>query len=554
MRSIVTQFSIFGHVVDLLQRRIFPGHVTVQGDKITSIQEVSQVEETCFILPGFIDAHIHIESSMLIPSEFARIATLHGTVATVSDPHEIANVLGVAGIQFMVNNSKQVPFHFFFGVPSCVPATNFETAGAYIGPEEVRNIFNEYKLHYLSEMMNYPGVLSHDPEILEKIRIAKELNKPIDGHAPGLSGKNVENYIKAGISTDHECSTLEEALYKIKHGMKIIIREGSAAKNYSALHSLFQSHPDKIMLCSDDKHPHELIEGHINLLVKRAVIDDKHDLMDVLYAACIHPNEHYKLGIGRLQVGDPADMIVIKDLKEFKVLQTYVNGTLVADKGRSLIPHIETQPLNKFECNPKRENDFKVPLPFKHENLRMKVIVAQDGELITLQKIVTPKIVNNEVCSDIKNDILKCVLVNRYQDSASAVAFIHGFGLKEGAIASTVAHDSHNLICIGVSDLDICNAVNALIQEKGGIAVSLNGKVETLPLPMAGLMSLGGAENVAQQYVHLDKLSKKLGSPLNAPLMTLSFMALLVIPSLKLSDLGLFDGQSFAFTDLFVMH
>lgn len=546
----MNKFTVSGNIVDVVNRKIFPGTITVNDGIIESIHPTNKALSNQYILPGFIDAHVHVESSMLIPSEFARLAVPHGTVATVSDPHEIGNVLGINGVRYMINNGKLVPFHFYFGAPSCVPATSFETAGASIAAEEIRSLFLDDGLKYLSEMMNYPGVLSRNRLVMDKIEVAKELGLPVDGHAPGLKGDEAKQYIAAGISTDHECYTLPEALDKITYGMKIIIREGSAAKNYSALHTLLESHPEQVMFCSDDKHPHELVVGHINQLVKRSIVDHGYDTMDVLRAACYNPVEHYKLDVGLLQIGHPADFIVVNNLRDFKVIQTYIKGQLVAENGKTLIPSVKSEIINKFSTSLKKEADFTIPA----EGDLVQVIGALNGELITEKREQPSKIVDGYAVSDPERDLLKLVVINRYDEQPIAKAFINGFGLKHGALASCIAHDSHNIIAVGVTDKDICDAVNAIIKNKGGISVASMGHVSVLPLPIAGIMSHEDGYKVAQLYSKIDAEAKLLGTRLDAPFMTLSFMALLVIPSLKLSDKGLFDGAAFSFTPLFANH
>lgn len=533
--------TLSGHIVDVASRKIFDGTVTIEDGIIKAITPATGVQDQ-YIMPGFIDAHVHVESSMLVPSEFARLAVVHGTVATVSDPHEIGNVLGLAGVRYMIQNGKKVPFHFYFGAPSCVPATAFETAGAAIGAKEIRELFSKDKLVYLSEMMNYPGVLARDPLVMEKIKVAEEFGLPVDGHAPGLKGPDAEKYITAGISTDHECYMLEEALSKIEYGMKIIIREGSAAKNYDALHPLLRSHPTKVMFCSDDKHPNDLVEGHINELVRRSC-ELGYDTMDVLQVACINPILHYKLDVGYLQVGQPADCIVVKDLKNFSVLETYLRGDLVAKKGKSLIKSVKAEAINNFSVAPKKEKDFEL----KAQSKPIQVIRARDGQLITDRLYAIPKNVDGLVVGDPTEDILKIVVVNRYQDAPIAMGCITGFGMHKGAIASCIAHDSHNIIAVGLTDHDICKAVNAVIANKGGISVAADGEVDTLALPVAGIMTQEDGYSTAARYSELDSKAKALGTSLHAPFMTLSFMALLVIPSLKLSDKGLFDGTTFTF-------
>lgn len=536
--------NIKGNIVDIESRKIFFGEIESVNGKIKSIRKIDEAKEGFpFITPGFIDAHVHIESSMLVPSEFAKLAVVHGTVATISDPHEIANVCGIEGVEYMIANGKKVPFKFHFGAPSCVPATIFETAGAMLDSVAVEKLLANDDIYYLSEMMNFPGVLFNDEEVFKKINSSKKLNKPVDGHAPGLMGENAKKYIEAGISTDHECFTEEEAKDKLKYGMKILIREGSAAKNFEALIKLLHSHENEIMFCSDDKHPDSLVNSHINELCKRAVAKGI-DIFKVLKAACINPVLHYKMNVGLLHLGDQADFILLENLKNFKVLATYIDGELVAENGISKIDTQKDVIINNFNCETKLPKDFKFPVNEKN----LSVIEALDGQLITNKLFLQLKEENGEYISDVKNDILKMVVINRYHDAPIAKAFINNFGLQHGAIASSVAHDSHNIIAVGVDDESLCDAVNLLINAKGGVSVadhadpSIN---QLLALPVAGLMSNENGYEVAALYTKIDKAAKKLGSKLSAPFMTLSFMALLVIPHLKLSDKGLFDGDNF---------
>ena len=539
-------FSCSGTIIDIINHNMFPGTISVDNGKIISIVKDETPKNSTYILPGFIDSHIHIESSMLIPSEFARLASIHGTVATVSDPHEIANVLGMEGIRYMIQNGQQVPFHFYFGASSCVPATEYETAGANLSHREIEILFIQDHLKYLSEMMNFPGVLTHDPEVMKKLNVAKSLGKPIDGHAPGLRGVEAQKYIEAGISTDHECYTLDEALDKIKFGMHILIREGSAAKNYEALHPLIKMHPQKVMFCCDDKHPHELVEGHINQIVKRSVIDHGYDLMDVLRAATLNPILHYNLEVGLLRKNDSADFIIINNLKEFDILETYISGRLVAQRGHTLIPSVEALAPNYFSCSLKKAEEFVVPA----RGEKIHVIQAENGQLITKNLVTEGKVFKQNYVSDTERDILKLTVVNRYQEASPSTAFIQNFGLTKGAIASSIAHDSHNIIAVGCSDADICTAVNLLIKHQGGVAVVNEQEQHVLPLPVAGLMTNEDGFRAAKQYAEIDRQAKLLGSSLEAPFMTLSFMALLVIPELKLSDRGLFDGKQFSLISL----
>ncbi len=541
----VKEFSVYGNIVDVVNRRIFKGKVSISNGKIISIVEGQSSNEN-YIIPGFVDSHIHIESSMLIPSEFARIAVTHGTIGAVTDPHEIANVLGVDGVKFMIENGKKVPFKFFFGAPSCVPATSFESSGANISSVEIESLLLNDDIHYLAEMMNFPGVVYDDEEVCKKLKAAKNANKVVDGHAPGLQGDNLKKYVEAGISTDHECFTIEEGLEKIKLGMKILIREGSAAKNFDDLIELIKDYPEYIMLCSDDKHPDDLIKGHINLLVKRA-LDKGYNLFDVLRTVTLNPKLHYKLDNGLLQEGDNADFVVIDNLEDFNIIETYINGIKVSENNICLIEKIDEMPINKFECKKISADDLRV----EAKSDKINLIEAIDGQLITKKITAGIDINNRSVYADVSKDILKIVVINRYSYSLPSIAFIRGFGLKDGAIASTIAHDSHNIIAVGVSDEDLANAINLLIDAKGGISYSKGEKHDFLPLPFAGLMSSESVMDVAAKYEAIDKKAKELGTTLKAPFMTLSFMALLVIPEIKISDKGLFDGEKFEFISLF---
>ena len=535
---------IQGQIVDIKNRRIFSGEITVENGKITSITE-KEHEVKDYILPGFIDAHIHIESSMLVPSEFAKLAVLHGTVATISDPHEIANVLGKEGVYYMIENSKKVPLKFHFGAPSCVPATSFETAGAIIDSEGIKELMASPDIYYLAEMMNYPGVLFDDEEVLKKIEWAKHFGKPIDGHAPGLRGEPVKKYISAGITTDHECFTFDEAQEKLSLGMKVIIREGSAAKNFNALIDLLPEHYENMMFCSDDKHPDDLIVGHINLLCARAVAKGM-DVFKVLQAACVNPVYHYNMNVGLLQEGDAADFIVVEDLVHFKIQQTYIDGELVAEHGNSFVQHVPFETPNNFNISAKEVSDFEIPSTAS----KIRVIEALEGQLITNEIHHESLLENGKIVSDVKNDILKMAVVNRYQDTKPAIAFIKNFGLKKGAIASSVAHDCHNIVVVGTSDEEICKAVNLIIKNTGGICAVNGYEAKSLALPVAGIISDKNGWETGKLYEEIDAMAKSLGSSLKAPFMTLSFMALLVIPDLKLSDKGLFSGNSFTFVDL----
>ncbi|QRR03917.1 adenine deaminase [Dyadobacter sandarakinus] len=534
------------NIIDLFARQIHEATLTWTNGKIDHV-EVHGPENTelQYILPGFVDAHVHIESAMLTPAQFARLAVVHGTVATVSDPHEIANVLGVEGVKYMVEDGKRVPFKFCFGAPSCVPATTFETAGAVIGPEEVGELLASDDIGYLAEVMNFPGVLQGEPDLMAKIEFAKQNNKVIDGHAPGLMGDAARQYASHGISTDHECFTYEEGFEKVELGVKILIREGSAARNFDALIPLLSQFPDEIMFCSDDKHPDNLVEGHINLLVKRALAHGC-SLWDVLRAACVNPVLHYSLPVGLLCVNDPADFIVIDNPQDFNILQTYLSGELVADQGATLLPDLRSDHVNRFDCEPVTAEQLACKLPEDAENVKIRVIEALEGQLVTNELTYMSKTKDGLIVADPDADVLKVAVVNRYFSAEPAVGFIKNFGLKKGAIASSVAHDSHNIICVGCDDESMTAAINLIIEAKGGVSAAGNGETQLLPLPIAGLMSDVDGYEVAQCYTAIDLFAKEvLGATLQSPYMTLSFMALLVIPALKLSDKGLFDVKTF---------
>ena len=554
--SSTNTYSVTGNLVDILNRHIYGATLWIEDGHIKRIEASSESVNPSlpYIMPGFIDSHVHIESSMLVPSEFARLAVLHGTIGTISDPHEIANVCGVAGVEFMIENGKQTPFNFFFGAPSCVPATIFETAGAEVNEKEVDDLLARPEIYYLSEMMNFPGVLNDDPSVMAKIQSAQKHNKPVDGHAPGLRGDAAKKYIAAGISTDHECFTIEEALEKLDYGMHILIREGSAAKDFEALYPLIDSHTSHIMLCSDDKHPDSLAAGHINTICARAVAKGL-DVFNVLRAACVNPVKHYKLPVGILNPGDPANFILVKDLIHFEVLQTYINGELVAENGVTKINSVPTNAINNFNCEKIEPTALAVPEnKYPNKNGLIPVIEALDGQLITNKLLLTGTLQNGNWVTDTAHDILKIVVVNRYHAAPIAKAFIKNFGVTHGAIASSVAHDSHNIVAVGVDDESIAAAIHLVMEAKGGVSVvsgaSNDATNSVLPLPVAGLMSSADGFEVASKYTEIDLEAKALGSKLQAPFMTLSFMALLVIPHLKLSDKGLFNGDDFNF-DIF---
>lgn len=541
--------EVRGQWIDIGKKRIVPACILIKDDRIQSIHEVDNAPQV-YILPGFVDAHIHIESSMLVPSQFAKAAVVHGTVATVSDPHEIANVCGLEGIRYMLSSAASVPLKFHFGAPSCVPATSFETSGAHLGTEEIRSLMERDDIYYLSEVMNFPAVLHRDAEMMEKLNIAQKSGKPIDGHAPGMRYPDTEAYFSRGISTDHECFEMDEALDKIKAGCKILIREGSAAKNFDALIGLMKSHPDKLMFCSDDLHPDDLIRGHINLLVKRAVALG-YSLYDVLYAACVHPVLHYGMKAGLLRAGDPADFIVVDNPLDWNVLQTWINGKLVAEQGKPLFNTDFAAVINHFHIGPVREDELRLPCDNREDKMLCRIIQAIDGQLITRQTMEQLPVMDGYLLPDPQHDILKIAVINRYQASAPSIGFIKNFGLiPRTAIASTVAHDSHNIVAVGSDEETLCRAINALIRVKGGIVFADSSGEDVLPLPVAGLMTLESAQTASEGYQRLSRKAQQAGCPLTAPFMTLSFMALPVIPELKITDLGLFDTGKFTLVDI----
>ncbi|MEI7752665.1 MAG: adenine deaminase, partial [Candidatus Omnitrophota bacterium] len=460
---------VSGNIVDVVNRVMYPGTLVLEGERIKEIVREEKNYDT-FIIPGLVDAHVHIESSMLVPSEFARLSVVHGTVATVSDPHEIANVLGVPGIEYMLKDAEKVSFKFNFGASSCVPATSFETAGARLSAVEIDTLLKREDIKYLSEMMNYPGVIHQDPEVMEKLAVAQQHQKPVDGHAPGLLGEALKTYVAAGITSDHESYQYEEGFQKIGLGMKLLIREGSAAKDFDVLHPLIGKFPESCMFCSDDKHPDDLVRGHIDQLVKRALALG-YDKMAVLRCATYNPVKHYGLTVGLLQKGDYADFVVIDNFQDFRVLETWINGQLVAKNGKSLMKRQPTEKMNNFLAHEKNASDFRV----KNKGGSIRIIEAIDGQLITRSSVALPKISGGYVVSDPDRDILKLTVVNRYHEAPPAVAFIKNFGLKKGALASSFAHDSHNVVAMGVSDEDIAKAVNLVIRHQGGLAIVHEG-------------------------------------------------------------------------------
>ncbi len=536
--------KVSGQLIDIYNRQIYPAEITIKGEIIEKIEKINYAPEQ-YIMPGLTDAHIHIESSMVTPGSFAAAAVSRGTTAVVSDPHEIANVLGIPGVHYMINNASKVPLKFFFGAPSCVPATSFESSGAVINSEGISELLELPEIKYLAEMMNYPGVIYNDPEVSKKLQIAKKLNKPIDGHAPGVRGDQLKIYAAAGITTDHECTSIEEAREKIGLGMSILIREGSAAKNLDDLKDLYRTNPEMIMLCSDDLHPEMLLKRHIDKLVSK-LVSEGYDVFDVIRSCTINPALHYGLKTGLLEPGQAADFIIVDDYRSMNVIETWINGEKVFSKGKILFDYKGSDPVNNFNCSRVNIKDIRITA----ETGKIRVIEAFDGDLFTKENIRNV-IIGSSIEPDIASDILKIVVKDRYKDKPPATGFISGFGLKSGAFASSVAHDSHNLICIGANDIDIVNALNEVIRMKGGLAVANGENIHSFPLPVAGIMSDQSVDRVAFEYEKLSDIVKSNGCRMSAPFMTLSFMALLVIPELKISDNGLFDSKRFCPVTLF---
>ena len=540
-------YKLSGQVVDVFDRSIYPARIFVEKGIIQEVQRTEANVEPGFLIPGLVDSHIHIESSMLSPQQFSAVAMKHGTVATVSDPHEIANVLGEEGIRFMLHDAARSPLKFHFGVPSCVPATPFESSGAVLDSKKVAQLLKKEQFGFLAEMMNFPGVIQQDADVMKKIQAAREMGKPVDGHAPGLLGDALQQYIDAGITTEHECSTYAEAREKLERGMHILIREGSAAKNFDALYPLIDAFPDKVMLCSDDRHPDDLIRGHINLLIEKGMAYGL-DIFHLLQAASVNAVKHYGLSSGLLRENDPADIVRVNDLNQFNILETYISGKCVyGSKNVGYEPKSQDLP-NIMKAKPVQSSDLSI----QSEDKPIRVIHAQDHELYTSWSAEKPKEGNGLVLSDAERDILKIAVLNRYRPGKPSLGFIKNFGLKRGALGSSIAHDSHNLIVVGTDDISIVRAFNHLIEQQGGIVVCGESTLEGLPLKIAGLMSDQPAGEVSRRYHELTAMAAALGCRLQAPFMTLSFMALPVIPELKLTDQGLFDVQNFQYTTLFV--
>ena len=565
------------YILDVLTDSVYPARITIEAGIFKEIVPIHVTEETKIdveglMLPGFIDSHIHIESSMMTPAQFAKIAVRHGTTAVVCDPHEIANVCGIEGIEFMIENASTVPFNFYFAAPSCVPATAFETSGAILDSDDIEFLLQKDEIVALAEMMNFPGVIGQDSEVLRKLELARKYKKPIDGHAPLVSGKDLDKYIEQGIVTDHECSSFQEAMEKKQKGMKIMVRDGSSAKDMEALFDFseriehyknqdsFGIIPNEVLsrrlhspifdfIVSDDKHPNDLIRGHLNESVKKAA-DLGIDIIKAIEMVTINPAAHFDLDAGSIVTGAKADFIIIDNLNDLNILKTYISGECVFDGEEVLFDIGEVEVENSITSDEKFAEDFDVY--FDGDECKVNVIECTDGDLLT--KKATARLITKDgiVQPDIFQDILKIAVVERYGSNTVANGFIKGFGLKKGAIASSIAHDSHNIVVVGYSSEMMAEAVNTVIENKGGIAVVSEDFEDSLSLPIAGLMSNEDAYDIAKKLDILHRMASALGCKLDSPFMTMAFMSLLVIPSIKLSDKGLFDGDSFEFMDVII--
>ena len=545
--------NIKGHIVDVVRREIYDGELVVEGERIVEVRRCELGDGVwSYLLPGFIDSHVHIESSMMVPRKFARIAAIHGTTGVIADPHEIGNVLGVEGVDYMIRSGREAQLNFCFGAPSCVPAVggDIETSGAVIGADDIEKLMERDDIGYLAEMMNYPGVLSGDKEVLRKIEAARRNGKPVDGHAPGLTGRQRDMYTATGISTDHECSTIEEGRSCINAGMKVIIREGSAAKDYERLSPLIGESPNMVMLCTDDCHPDDFVRGHINSIVKRAIADG-YDLWDILQVACVNPQKHYNQHWGLLQAGDPATYIMVDSLNQhFRVESTVIRGQEVFNYNASLPSEISpkgdedvyTQFPNRFMAKPITAADISIDIK---SGDTVHVILASDGSLLTQHEKI---LLTGNPLTDMRypwNEVQKIVVYNRYEpDAKPVVGLIRGFGIKCGAIAGSVAHDCHNIVAVGSNDEYLVRAINRVIEMKGGQVVVGPDEMLDIPLPIAGLMAPMSGHEIAFRTLLLHEMVRTIGCPMKSPFITMAFMCLPVIPEIKITDKHLMDTKT----------
>lgn len=531
----MTVKHVDGQLVDVLRGEIYPACVNFDENNIVRIERKLAAPPQ-YILPGLIDAHVHIESSLLTPYRFAEKAVAHGTTAVVANPHEIANVMGMAGIRYMVDDGKSTPLRFFYSAPSSVPSTAMETSGAVIGWKEVREMLSTGDFVSLGEVMDVPGVLREDPALMSKIEVAVQFGKPIDGHAPGLGGYDLDRYVMAGISTDHECTTVREAEEKDRKGMTVMVREGSAARNLNALMPFASKH--KHFLVTDDLSAVDMADGHVDSLLRKAVAAGM-DPIHAIRAASMWPAQHYGLPGGSVYLNGPADLVVVDDLIHFTVLETWIGGRLVAKDGRPLFAGAPTTVPPGIASGEVLAKDLRVTS--RRPVATVRVIKVLPDEVSSLAGTADLDVDDSAVLTDPSRDILLMAVVNRYRPASPAVAFVSGFRLSRGAMASSVAHDSHNLIGVGTDPALLALALNAVAAQGGGYYVTDAVNSVRLELPVAGLMSPLPWDEVARKEGEINAFLQGMGCPLPAPFMTLSFQSLLTVPDLKLGDRGLFD-------------
>lgn len=535
---------IKGNILNVFTDEIYPGEIKIEHGIIESIKEVN-ADFNDIIVPGFIDAHIHIESSMLTPSRFAEIALRHGTTSVIADPHEIANVMGMDGIDYMIDDAKKTPLKYYFTAPSCVPATKFEKSGATISPNIIDNLLSRPEFVALGEVMDYNAVISNEKSILEKIKIAKKYHKPIDGHAPLLSGKNLQKYVKHGVITDHESTTKKEVAEKKRMGMKIMIREGSESK---MLEKLIYSNCDFIV--SADLKPEDLINGHLDKCLRKAV-DYGMDPYEAIKLVTINPAEHYNLNAGSISPGKSADLVFIDNLRDFTVKRVVINGNTIFKK-QKLLFRANPRPIDTtlhVSLTKPEDFDLKAQNP-AHKSATVNLINVSDNTIITKQSSAKLSIQKKTIIPSVFEDILKISVVDRYGGNTISNGFVKGFGIKNGAIASSVSHDSHNIIVVGTNSEYMSRATNHLIENKGGLAAISNQAKLDVTLPIAGLMSDKPAKVVANNSAKLNELVSNMGCELSSPFTSLSFMALPVVPEVKMTTNGLFNVNTHQFIDI----
>lgn len=562
-----------GNLVNVITKEIYKATIGIKNGKIVYVgdgennglkNEVNSkkiLHTNKFLLPSFIDSHIHIESSTLIPSEFAKLAVKHGTCAVITDPHEIANVLGVEGIKFMIENSKDTPIEIYFNIPSCVPAAEgFETSEK-INIEDTKQLKKNKRILGLAEVMNFPGVINCNPEIIKKIKLFNSKNFVIDGHSPNLKGNLLNAYVLF-IRSDHESMNYGEAIEKLRKGMYLMIREGSAAKNLDVLKDIIKNKisTDNCMLCCDDIHADELNERHIDLLIKKA-IEMGMDAVDAIRMATINPANYFNLkNLGAIAIGRNANITIVNDLKDFKVDTVIFKGKVVVSNGKFILRTKQRKISEKFTNTIKIRkfciDNLKIKARKKKGKEKVRVIKAINGKIFTEERIEEISIKDGFLTEDTRRDILKIVVVDRHKGENFCVGFVKNFGIKSGAIASSISHDAHNVIAVGSDDVSFIKAISEIDKIQGGIVVVCKNKdnedkIYSLPLRIAGLMS-DNTEEVLKNTDVLKKKAKEIGCKLNEPFMTLSFLTLSVIPELKITDKGLVDVRDFKFVDLII--